>query len=149
MTEEIKSAGNAILAAGILGGIIGSLLTVLFAHRLTIWREGRTGIKAEKSKIIPEIERFIKTAENGCGVFGQVRYQIQLPEFCALAVRFSLHLKGNRLRKYNEIWNALANATRDEIHDCNQPNTSKEEYAKVKFALMSKLEAFRKIVYES
>jgi hypothetical protein len=134
-----------LVAAGIVGGLVATFA----AHKLAGVRDRRTGINADKSKIFPEIERFITMSENGLGVFGQVRYQIQLPEFCELAVRFGLHLKGERLRKYNEIWNSLANASRDEIHDCNQPNTSKEEYDKVKSALMSKLEAFRKIVYES
>lgn len=59
MSEEIKAAWRAILAAGILGGIIGALLTSVLTHWLTSKREKRSGIKAEKLKIIPMLDGYI------------------------------------------------------------------------------------------
>lgn len=146
MTEEIKSAGNAILAAGILGGIIGSLLTVLFAHRLTVWREGRTGIKAEKSKFIPLIDSAILGTSKG-EVLRMLFYDARRNMF-EPAMRFRLHLKKRRLSEFNAIWERFYNTTSDEVEN-RQPNHSDEEARKMQQTLMDRLQALRKIVYES
>lgn len=146
MTEEIKAAGNAILAAGILGGIIGSLLTVLFAHRLTIWREGRAGIKAEKSKFIPWIDSAIFGTSKG-EVLRMLFYDARRKMF-EPAMRFRLHLKKRRLAEFNEIWDKFYKTTNAEVED-RQPNHSDEEARKMQQTLMERLQALRKIVYES
>ena len=82
------------------------------------------------------------------GYFGMVRHQIQDRRLFDLAMRFRLHLKGERLRAFNEAWEALDNTKRDEIHD-GQYDTKPEELEKMGKTLASRLEALRKIVIES
>jgi hypothetical protein len=146
MTEEIKAAWQAILAAGIVGGVLGALLTVVLSHWFTLWRDRRTGIKAEKSKFIPLIDGAILGTSKGESLrmlFYDARRNMFEP-----AMRFRLHLKGGRLAAFNTIWEKFYNTTRDEV-DNRQPSHSDEQANKTQQTLMSRLEALRKIVHES
>jgi hypothetical protein len=145
MSEEIKAAWQAILAAGILGGVLGALLTVVLSHSLTVWRERRTGIKVEKSKFIPLIDGYILGTSKG-EILGMIcndaRHKLFEP-----AMRFRLHLKGRRLAAFNEIWERFYQTKGLDVDI--QPNHSDEERKNKKQTLMSRLEALRKIASES
>jgi hypothetical protein len=63
-------------------------------------------------------------------------------------MRFRLHLKGRRLDAFNEIWERFYKTTSAEVED-RQPNHSDEDARKMQQTLMDRLQALRKIVYES
>lgn len=83
MSEEIKAARNAIIAAG---------------------------IKAEKSKFVPLIEAHIIETSKGEGL-GFIRCDAQENLFRP-AMSFRMHLKGNNLRRFNEAWEQFYGTTR-------------------------------------
>jgi len=136
MSEEIKSAWQAILAAGILGGVLGALLTAILAHWLTVWRECRTGINAEKKAYCALIHGLVDSAKVRCEI-RRTLYETH--------ARFRQNLTGKRLIAYDKAWNNLRNTTPEEMggnfFDMNSP-----ELKKVQQLLIGRFEALRKII---
>ncbi len=138
LLEAIKLA-----LAGILGGLIGARANDKFARK----RDQDAGIMAEKLKFIPLIDGLINLTDKCDGMMGSVRYEVH-PRLYEPAMRFGLHLAGERLRSFNEVWGALANTTREEVSN-RQPDTNDEQFDKMQKTLKSRLEALREVVHDT
>jgi hypothetical protein len=109
------------------------------------YQDSASEILAEKKNLLPLIEELIDWIPTCDGSLGSIRFEIK-PRLSEPVRRFRLHLKGARLRAFNDTWEVLANTTREEVWN-RQPNTTDEQYDKAKETLKTRLEALRKIVH--
>lgn len=147
MSEEIKSAWQAILAAGILGGVLGALMTSILTHRLTSYREKRSGIKAEKLRMIPMLDGYILSTRKGGSCVYRLLFFQSRRELFEPAMRFRVHLKKGQAIKFDLVWNSFYNTNADDID--NQPDISPAESDKRQQKLLFMLESIRTFVSES
>jgi hypothetical protein len=127
-----------LLFAATGGGLIGAYLT----DRLTRKREKESAMMADKRAFVPLIDPLIRWAKKGEGI-GYIRFESE-KQLTAPAMRFRMHLKGERLRLFDEAWDTLMKTTRIEVAD-RQPGDSDETANKMKQTILSRLEAVRKI----
>jgi hypothetical protein len=97
-----------------------------------------------RNALIVMLDGFIDAVNKGGGGLGKIRGEAQ-EELFKPAMLFRTHLKGKRLRLFNEAWGSLANTTRDEVNN-EQPNTIKDHFEQMQRLLLFRLTAIREIV---
>lgn len=130
------------IARLVAAGVVGGLVATIAAHFLAKSRAKASGIMAEKMKLIPLIDRMFIQINNSGGLLGEIRREIH-PLLQEPAMRFRLHLNGEKLRAFNDAWERLANTTWKEVEN-RQPNTSEAEFKKMEQTLISRLESLKK-----
>jgi len=134
----------------IASGVVGGLAVAVASHFLTKDRDRQrdraSAISADKRAFIPVIDPLITWAKKG-EALGFIRYEAE-QRLTQHAMRFRMHLKGERLIEFNKAWDVLMKTTRDEV-DTRQPNDSDETHKKMQDIILSRLEAVRKIAHDT
>lgn len=128
--------------AGTAGGLIGGYVT----DRLTRKRDKESAMMTDKRAFVPLIDPLIMWAKKN-EALGYIRYESE-QRLLLPAMRFRMHLKGERLRLFDEAWERLIKTTRVEV-DTRQPCDSDETANKMQQIILSRLEAVRKIAADS
>jgi hypothetical protein len=121
MSEEIKQLWLAIVAAGISGGAIGSLLTIFINHRLTIGRDRMVKlegeIRVEKSQFIPMLNQIISDANRDQPLLAWRHHKGNLEKS---VWRFGTFLKGKRKATFDVAWQKCSEIKDEDLLDKGQ-----------------------------
>ena len=94
---NLPTAGSWQGVAGVLGGILGALLASILNHWLTIRRERRSGIGADKKSYLASLHGLIDSAK-ACDTPNMVRCEIRRALYDSHA-RFRQHLNYVAVRR--------------------------------------------------
>jgi hypothetical protein len=131
------------IASGIVGGLAVALVSHFLAKDKDRVLKKEADIKADKLKLIPLIEGFLKQAS-----YYQAPVVIRnqcLGQLKEWHLRFRIHLKGRKLRAFNAAWHNLEQTTEAEMSGSSKTGVFSEEDAqelcRIQQILTSRLQA--------